>query len=781
MATFEDIIIRVSSQGVQEVAQGLGAIGKQAQSTTGALAALNRIAYTLASAFSVKALADYADQYTNLGNQLKIVTKSSTELQQVQDRLFKTAQDSRTNVKSLADLYTSLSLSQKETGVSGERLHKVIGTISKTLTLSGTSSATAANALRQLVQGLQSGRLGGEELRSVLENTRYTAQTLAKGLGVPIGALREMGAQGQLTGKRVIEAFLKMSDSVDKDFSKTSITISQSLQLLDNAFLRFIGTTNETTGAANLVAAAIAGIAANLPAIVTGLALMTAGWVAYRVAVLTVAAAQWLANAAISASPMGLVLTVIAAVVAIMVTYSASVKGIIPLLKEWWDMAVGLYTWLRDGIKDIITVYDALTGAVSDSARSWAEAIKGFIDATQEWFVGWYEYFKELLTVKLPNAVSSGLTAIKKFFEDTWTSIKDYVTKMINRIMDSVKQLKDRVMSYLQPVIDMINRAASAGSSSSTTDSSGKVAGARASGGPVAANKQYLVGEEGPELFIPKQSGMIVPNGGSGELMSGGGSAANDNTMPMSKTIELIGEGVAHGMHRVVDLLTELIDLVKTSSSGSTGGLTKGDEGGYAAGEGYTALNNFGVPEKPEVTVPTTPVQDYMPSTPVVDNSNKNIQNTTNGEIDKFVREYAELLLKNWDTRGMDLTDKQREKNYLNAERYIANVPSGLQETVKQLANARLPRKDLGFRSGGAFSVTGGTGVDSKVIPIKASPGERVDIRTRKQVREEIGMASGKGDTYVNFYVTTKDADSFNKSKPQIHRDLLRTLMKDAS
>jgi hypothetical protein len=39
------------------------------------------------------------------------------------------------------------------------------------------------------------------------------------------------------------------------------------------------------------------------------------------------------------------------------------------------------------------------------------------------------------------------------------------------------------------------------------------VAGSRAEGGPVRARMPYLVGEKGPEIFVPKQSGAILPNG----------------------------------------------------------------------------------------------------------------------------------------------------------------------------------------------------------------------------------------------------------------------------
>ena len=46
--------------------------------------------------------------------------------------------------------------------------------------------------------------------------------------------------------------------------------------------------------------------------------------------------------------------------------------------------------------------------------------------------------------------------------------------------------------------------------------------GARAMGGPVNSGSPYVVGEKGPELFVPRSSGSIVPNGAMG---SSGGSA----------------------------------------------------------------------------------------------------------------------------------------------------------------------------------------------------------------------------------------------------------------
>jgi hypothetical protein len=53
------------------------------------------------------------------------------------------------------------------------------------------------------------------------------------------------------------------------------------------------------------------------------------------------------------------------------------------------------------------------------------------------------------------------------------------------------------------------------------------LAGFRAEGGPVGAGGAYVVGEKGPELFVPNSSGSIVPNGAMGGGGSGGGASVN--------------------------------------------------------------------------------------------------------------------------------------------------------------------------------------------------------------------------------------------------------------
>ena len=66
-------------------------------------------------------------------------------------------------------------------------------------------------------------------------------------------------------------------------------------------------------------------------------------------------------------------------------------------------------------------------------------------------------------------------------------------------------------------------------------------------GGPVFAGSPYLVGEKGPELFIPRSAGMIIPNGqGSTSSASAGG--GGNQTIVVKIGDEVVARVVANAM-----------------------------------------------------------------------------------------------------------------------------------------------------------------------------------------------------------------------------------------
>lgn len=220
-------------------------------------------AHAVAAAFSVGKLTSYADSWTNLNNRLKLVTEETSEFQAAQNAVYSIAQNSRAPLQATAELYQRIATNQDALGLSGQGVASIVDTISKTMAISGASTQAADAALVQLGQAFASGTLRGEELNSVMEQAPALAKAIAEGLGVPIGELRALGATGQLTAQQVVSALQKMAGGVDTQFAKIRVTVGQSLTVLENSIMAWVGRTDEAAGASRTLSEGILALSRN--------------------------------------------------------------------------------------------------------------------------------------------------------------------------------------------------------------------------------------------------------------------------------------------------------------------------------------------------------------------------------------------------------------------------------------------------------------------------------------------------------------------------------------
>lgn len=210
---------------------------------------LRNVAALMGVAFSVKEIAAAAEVYTTIQNRLALVTKNSDELANAQDAVFQAAQSARQPLSATAELYQRIATNADALKLSGAGVAGVVDTINKTLAISGTSGASSAAALTQLGQAFASGTLRGEELNSVLEQAPALAKTLADGLGVTVGQLRQLGQDGKLTAQNVIQALQSQAGAVNEQFSKITVTGTQALTVLGNSITKVVGELNQAAGA----------------------------------------------------------------------------------------------------------------------------------------------------------------------------------------------------------------------------------------------------------------------------------------------------------------------------------------------------------------------------------------------------------------------------------------------------------------------------------------------------------------------------------------------------
>lgn len=94
----------------------------------------------------------------------------------------------------------------------------------------------------------------------------------------------------------------------------------------------------------------------------------------------------------------------------------------------------------------------------------------------------------------------------------TEDEVNNYVNTLRLVPRDIATNFRANTAEAVRQIQELQRLAAGVGANSYEVDFHSRRPGARASGGPVSANTPYIVGEQGPELFVPGSSGSVVPN-----------------------------------------------------------------------------------------------------------------------------------------------------------------------------------------------------------------------------------------------------------------------------
>lgn len=212
------------------------------------------------AALATNVISRYADTYTALNNKLVSTSQTLSQASAKFELLQDIASRSRSDLSSTVTLFSRLEKSAPGRGV--DNILRTVETIQKALQLGGATAQEASSAAIQFSQAIASNRLGGEELRAILETPLGGA--LAKGLGVTIGKMREMGTAGELTADVMFKALDKIGGSIESDFVRSIPTLESAITRLDSAFIQSVGTLNEEYGVTRRLGSGIISLADNM-------------------------------------------------------------------------------------------------------------------------------------------------------------------------------------------------------------------------------------------------------------------------------------------------------------------------------------------------------------------------------------------------------------------------------------------------------------------------------------------------------------------------------------
>lgn len=255
--------IKVDSTSIKQATNELSKLTNQSGKTekgidtlsakTSILNAKNAI-LALATSQVVKEIVNLSDNLTNANNKLVLVSKNVNDLTKAQDELYQVSQRTRQGYKETVDLYSNLATSMQDMGKSQSEIIRTVETVNKAIAISGSNAQQSAAAIMQLGQAFGSGQLSGDELNSLKENAQGLAKAIAQGMGVSIGQLKQLGADGKITSEVLAKALEKVADSVDKKFGNMTVSLEQGFGTVTNSLGTMTGEFLNATGASTSLA-----------------------------------------------------------------------------------------------------------------------------------------------------------------------------------------------------------------------------------------------------------------------------------------------------------------------------------------------------------------------------------------------------------------------------------------------------------------------------------------------------------------------------------------------
>jgi tape measure domain-containing protein len=217
----------------------------------------------IAAGIGVGQIANMVDEYAKFTAQLKLASQSQREYAAGYADVKRIAAQSTQGLQETGVLYARIANGTKELGIAQKQVAAITETVNLSLLVSGATASEAASAQLQLSQAFASGTLRGEEFNAVNEAAPRLMLALADGIGVPVGALKKMAEQGEITSKIMADVLPNALEKLRNE-AKEVQTISGAFTVLRNSVMEFVGVQAQANGVVATISSSLTLFAQNL-------------------------------------------------------------------------------------------------------------------------------------------------------------------------------------------------------------------------------------------------------------------------------------------------------------------------------------------------------------------------------------------------------------------------------------------------------------------------------------------------------------------------------------
>lgn len=430
-------IVSATTTGVSKFKQLATSMKESSSSGNSLVGVLGKVAAAVGSVMGVKQIIGLSDTMSQTKARLDLMNDGLQSTKELQDRIFDSAQKSRGSYQDTADLVSKLGLNAKDAFENTAQIVDFAEQVNKQFVISGASAEETKNATLQLTQALSSGVLRGDELRSIFEQAPTLIQSIANYMGVPIGRIRDMATEGQITAETVKNALLECADETNAKFASMPLTFSQLWTNFKNramqAFQPVLEKINELANNGRLeeyigkIAEAMATVSDVIMNVITWVLdhqdIVKAAFIGLSVAIGAMTVAMWAFNIASYANPVIWIVLAIIAVIALLVA------GIVLVVEHWNE--------------------------IKDAASACWEGVKSAWDNVTDFFKGIWDKIVSGAT-GLWNSIVSIFTTIKNFFVSIWNSMYTVVSTFWGAIWNTISPIVMAIWNLISTIFTVI-------------------------------------------------------------------------------------------------------------------------------------------------------------------------------------------------------------------------------------------------------------------------------------------------------------------------------------
>lgn len=322
--------------GAQGAAAGLGDIERKARDIKPPIDDVTRSTNAFGMAIKgavagwlgfqgISKIIQLSDSLAATRSRINMINDGLQTTAELQDKIYQAAQRSKAKYADISDMVAKLSMNARDVFGKNDEAIQFAENLSKLFRIAGTDATGTASAMYNLTQALSTGVLRGQDLNAVLANAPNIVQIIADHMGVTIGQVRALAAEGKISGEAVKNAILGATQSINDQFAQIPQTWGGVLTQLANSALK----------AFEPALVAISAMAQYLPAIAPYIMGIVTAYGAWQIATAAVNVANMILNGTLKANPLMWIVMLIGLVIGYIYSWIASVGGITIA----WEMA----------------------------------------------------------------------------------------------------------------------------------------------------------------------------------------------------------------------------------------------------------------------------------------------------------------------------------------------------------------------------------------------------------------------------------------------------------